>query len=184
MSSGTEGTLPETTAAKQEPSQTAAPDGGVQLWLDASGALTAEIDGARTHVHVRKCFPWSAPDTHLSLRDRDDKEVAHVVNVADLRPESRIALLAALKASSFVFEITSVAAIDEELEMRNWKATTLQGDRQFQTKLDEWPRALPNGGWLIRDVAADLYRIPPLRDLDPTSRKLLWPFVDAEETEG
>ena len=50
--------------------------------------------------------------------------------------------------------------------------------RSFQTHLDDWPRALPNGGILIRDVAGDLYRIAPPSQMDRKSRELLWAFVD------
>jgi hypothetical protein len=55
---------------------------------------------------------------------------------------------------------------------------TSQGDRSFQTRLDDWPRRLPDGGLLIRDITGDLYRIADVACLDGKSRALLWAFVD------
>jgi hypothetical protein len=46
------------------------------------------------------------------------------------------------------------------------------------TSVDEWPRQLPQGGFLFRDVAGDLYRLSRPARLDRGSRALLWAFVD------
>jgi hypothetical protein len=55
---------------------------------------------------------------------------------------------------------------------------TAQGNRSFQTRLDDWPRQLPDGTLLIRDVAGDLYRLVASEQLDRRSRTLLWSFID------
>jgi hypothetical protein len=55
---------------------------------------------------------------------------------------------------------------------------TLQGPRSFQTKRDEWPQEMPNGGLLIRDVAGDLFFIRDVGGLDDESRKRLAWYVD------
>jgi hypothetical protein len=44
--------------------------------------------------------------------------------------------------------------------------------------LDDWPRALPNGDLLIRDVAGDLYRLSSPEEMDKRSREQIWAFVD------
>ncbi len=41
-----------------------------------------------------------------------------------------------------------------------------------------WPRALPDGALLVRDVGGDLYRSPEPGSLDQKSGALLWAFVD------
>jgi hypothetical protein len=142
------------------------------------GRLLVVVDGRHVPVRLRQCFPWSEPYRHLSLRDREDREVALVEDPATLGDaESRRALEAALAEAGFVLEVTRVAAIEEEVEIRHWRVETRQGPRTFQTHLDDWPRTLPLGGLLIRDVAGDLYRLEPDR-LDAHSRELLWAFVD------
>jgi hypothetical protein len=127
---------------------------------------------------VRRCFPWSEPTRFLSLCDDDDSEVAFVAEPAELETGSRAALERVLAEAGFVFELVEVFEIDEEVELRQWRVRTSQGNRTFQTRLDDWPRELPDGSLLIRDVGGDLYRLVAPEYLDRKSRTLLWAFVD------
>ena len=148
------------------------------LRIAADGRLVVLIDSVPVPVRLRQCFPWSEPALHLSLRNDEDREVAIVDDPAELDPESRQAIEQALAEAGFVLEVTRVLEIDEEVEIRQWTVETRQGRRSFQTHLDDWPRALPNGGILIRDVAGDLYRLAAPSRMDKKSRELLWAFVD------
>jgi hypothetical protein len=142
------------------------------------GRLCARLGDAQRIVHVRRCFPWSEPARFISLRDDDGEEFAFVADAAELADQARAVLEAALAEAGFVFDITAVLAIAEEVELRDWRVRTRQGERRFQTRLDEWPGHLPGGGLLIRDVHGDLYRIAEPARLDAQSRRLLWAFVD------
>ena len=142
------------------------------------GRLLAVVGGKVVPVRLRQCFPWTEPSRHLSLRDTDDEEVGFVEDPADLAPGSRDALERALAEASFVLDVLRVLSVEEEVEIRQWRVETVQGARAFQTHLDDWPRTLPNGALLIRDVAGDLYRIADPTGMDPRSRELLWAFVD------
>jgi len=144
----------------------------------SSGRLIAIVDGQAVLVRLRQCFPWSEPNRHLSLRDEDDEEVALVEDPASLEPESRRALDEAVAEAGFVLEVVRVLAIEEEVEIRQWKVETKHGPRSFQTHLDDWPRTLPMGGLLIRDVGGDLYLLAAPGQLDRRSKELLWAFVD------
>ena len=55
---------------------------------------------------------------------------------------------------------------------------TRQGPRRFQTLRDEWPRPMPGGGIVLRDVAGDLYLVPDPKALDRASRDRLWALLD------
>lgn len=155
-----------------------AQDDKTVLRMGADGRLRAIVGGKSVSVRLRQCFPWSEPHRHLSLRDDDEREVVFVDDPALLEPESRRALEDALAVAGFVLEVTRVLDIDEEVEIRQWTVETVHGGRSFQTHLDDWPRVLPGGALLIRDVAGDLYRLPEPRELDRKSRELLWAFVD------
>ncbi|HZO19767.1 MAG TPA: DUF1854 domain-containing protein, partial [Gemmatimonadaceae bacterium] len=144
----------------------------------SSGRLIAIVDGQAVLVRLRQCFPWSEPNRHLSLRDEDDEEVALVEDPASLEPESRRALDEAVAEAGFVLEVVRVLAIEEEVEIRQWKVETKHGPRSFQTHLDDWPRTLPMRGLLIRDVGGDLYLLAAPGQLDRRSKELLWAFVD------
>ncbi len=150
----------------------------IELRTAGDGRLVAMIEGKPVSVRLRQCFPWSEPDQFLSLRDTEDQEVALVNDPASLGDESRRALEQALAEAGFVLEVTRVLAIDEEVEIRQWTVETEHGPRCFQTHLDDWPRALPMGGLLIRDVAGDLYRLAAPHEMDKRSKELLWAFVD------
>jgi hypothetical protein len=144
----------------------------------SDGRLFAIVDGETVAVRLRQCFPWSEPHRHLSLRDEDDDEVVLVDDPATLAPESRRAIEQALAEAGFVLEVVRVLSIDEEVEIRQWKVETKHGPRSFQTHLDDWPRVLPTGGLLIRDVGGDLYLLAAPGGMDRRSKELLWAFVD------
>ena len=150
----------------------------LELELLPDERLLARQDGRSSVVSIRQAFPWSDPRRYLSLRDKDNEEFAFVADPASLPPASRASLEAALVVAGFVMTVTRVVSIEEEVEVRHWHVETEQGNRCFQTRLDDWPRALPDGGILVRDVAGDLYHVPDPDALDRPSRKLLWAFVD------
>jgi hypothetical protein len=160
--------------------QTLELEGETALTLRSAGdgRLFAIVGGETVAVRLRQCFPWSEPHRYLSLRDEDDEEVALVEDPAALEPESRRAIEQALAEAGFVLHVVRVLSIEEEVEIRQWKVETKHGPRSFQTHLDDWPRALPMGGLLIRDVAGDLYFLGAPHEMDRTSKELLWAFVD------
>jgi hypothetical protein len=142
------------------------------------GRLWAAAAGEAVPVQVRRCFPWSAPTRFISLRDENEAEVALIRDTAHLDAASRSALERALAEAGFVFLITGVLEVEDEVEIRRWKVVTTQGPRSFQTRLDDWPTPLGQGGLLMRDLAGDLYRLEGSGMLDRRSRELLWAFVD------
>jgi hypothetical protein len=153
-------------------------DTDLALRRTEDGRLLARVEGKWVAVRLRQCFPWSEPGRYVSLRNEEDEEVALVEDPAALAPESCRALERAVVEAAFVLEVTRVLDVDEEVEIRHWTVETKHGRRTFQTRLDDWPRPLPMGGLLIRDVAGDLYRLPSPETLDARSRELLWAFVD------
>jgi hypothetical protein len=154
-------------------------ESGLALRSGADGRLIVVRRGATIPVRLRQCFPWSEPHRHLSLRDDEDREVGLIDDASTLDPESRHALERALAEAGFVLDVTRVVSVAEEVEIRQWTVETAHGGRRsFQTHLDDWPRVLPHGGLLLRDVGGDLYRFPEPRRMDRKSRELLWAFAD------
>jgi len=170
--------LAERVIAEIRAFERATEDDRIILHRRQDGQLWATRRGEERAVFVRRCFPWSEPKDYVSLRDSDEKEFALIRDFADLDDASREVLEQALVEAGFVLEITAIASVDEEVEIRNWKVETRQGPRSFQTRLDDWPRQVPSGGTLIRDVAGDLYYVKDPASLDKKSRDLLWAFVD------
>ena len=150
----------------------------LSLWRGEDGQLWAHGDGGPTPVRPVRCFPWSEPGRYVSLRDTDDEEVALVSDVGELKPDARRALAFSLLEVGFVMEIEAILELEEEIEIRTFKVRTRQGVRTFQTLRDEWPRELPGGGLLVRDVAGDLYVLRDTDGLDTRSRRLARAFLD------
>jgi hypothetical protein len=150
----------------------------VRIERRGDGRLCVARAGTLTPVRPIRCFPWSNPGAYISLRDDDDKEVALVADPATLDGGSRALLEAELAQAGFVLHIRRILAVTEELEIRVWKVETREGLRTFQTARDEWPWPLPGGSLLLRDVAGDLYLVPQSAELDPSSRRIFWPFMD------
>lgn len=150
----------------------------LRLTRRQDGQFAADWGGHHAVVQVTRCFPWTQPGGFISLRDADEREICLVDSPEQLDPASREVLQQALDEVSFVMEITAIHDLHEEYEIRTWRVTTRQGTRSFQTKRDEWPQEMPNGGLLIRDVAGDLFFIRQLANLDSDSRKRLAWYVD------
>ena len=150
---------------------------GARLELDAALRLWLYRGEHRVRVRPVRCFPWTAPGELVSLRDERDREELLVERLEQLDAASAGALQRALLGTGFVLEVCRVDSIVEDYEMRIWHAETRQGKRTFQTKLDEWPWAAPDGGHLVRDLAGDLFRLPPLDTLDEKTRRWLWAYV-------
>jgi hypothetical protein len=152
----------------------------VELRLErrADGQLWAVLGLEAVPVWVHRCFPWTAPGRFISLRDKEEEEVALVRDLSELEPESRRVLQSALLEAGFVLEVESVESIEDEIEIRTFRVRTRQGPRRFQTLRDEWPRPMPGGGILLRDVAGDLYLVRDPQALDRASRDRLWPLLD------
>jgi hypothetical protein len=148
------------------------------LTRHADGRLWFGLGEEARAVTVLRCFPWSEPGRYVSLRDDDGVERALVTDPAELDSRSREALESALAEAGFLLDVTEIRSVEEEVEVRDWQVETRQGPRRFQTRLDDWPRPLPGGGFLLRDVGGDLYRLPEPEDMDGRSQTLLWPFVD------
>jgi len=142
------------------------------------GQLIFLRDGERIPARVCRCFPWSEPGRFLSLRDEQDKELALIEDLTVLDGASREVLELAQAEAGFVLEIERIVSAEEVFEIRHFKVVTKQGPRTFQTKLDEWPREVPRGGYLLKDISGDLYHIPAPETMDERSQTILWGLVD------
>lgn len=161
-------------AAKQDtPAQQA-----LRLSRSPDGRTMVERNGEWVAVRVSSCFPWSAPDTYLSLRDSENIELALIPSLDDMNDGDRAILTQALRDAAFAFQVTRVVLVKKEFEIRQWEVICVEGPRVFQTKVDDWPRPLPPHGLLITDVTGDVYVIPDWTALDKQSRRELAPFVE------
>ena len=168
----------ETTAlSPHTPARVAPAAAPLRLRLGSGQMLWLDRDGKSVRVKPVRCFPWSAPQQLVSLRDDDDVEHHLVRDLHELDAASGEALCQAMQSVAFVLDVSAIESIAEDFELRVWKTQTRHGKRTFQTRLDEWPWESPDGGHLVRDISGDLFRLPPLETLDAKSREWLWAYV-------
>src|SRR2546427_35014 len=156
----------ETTIIRPERSRAHRSADELRLEWRTDGSLWAVRGEDERPVSVRRCFPWSEPTRHLSLRDSDEEEFALVTDPAELHPRSRAALEMALAVAGFVFEVTRVLEIEEEVEIRRWRVETRPGPRPPAPS----PSAVPTArSWrLSRKPPADS-AVCPTRPASSTS---------------
>ena len=150
----------------------------IRLQRLPSGEFGFSRDGEVIPVRTRRCFPWSEPTRFVTLRDGEDKELVLIEDLNALEPDSRAMIHEALAEADFVLEVESVLSVETEIDIRVWRVRTRQGECQFQTKMDDFPEVMPEGGLLFRDVVGNLFRVPATESLDERSRKLLWAYID------
>lgn len=141
------------------------------------GRLALQTEDGPEAVRITPCFPWSLPGQYLSLRNEEGEELCLIRDPEELDESSRRILREELDRCMGIFQIESISELRKEIELRCWEVLTTQGPRSFQTELDEWPRELPDGSFLVEDLFGDLYKVPPLKKLDPASQKRFWPLV-------
>ena len=160
-----------------------APQRAPKLERRIDGQLWATTGERESPVRVHRCFPWSEPQRYVSLRDDEQHELAFVADAGDLDSASRIALEEALAEAGFILEILAIREIHEEVEIRRWVVQTRQGQRSFQTRLDDWPRAVPGGGMVVIGYligpGAKMWRANPEQFTNRIEcTGLYWHFVD------
>ncbi len=151
----------------------------ISLRVLASGELILSQGEKEVSVYVHRCFPWSNPLNYLSLRDAQDGEHLLIRDLSDLDEKSQLALLEALKASEFCFQIEDIFEVFEEYELRVWKVRTDSGPRTFQTKLTDWPKSIPGGRYIVQDVYKDVFVMSPFDvNLPERAKKILSDLID------
>jgi hypothetical protein len=146
----------------------------------ADGRLTVKKPGesAETAVVIVRCFPWTRATEFISIRDDKGKEVVLIEALESLEPAQRQLVEAELAQRDFLSDITRIDSVSDEMELFHWKVMTTSGERTFLTNRHDYPRNLPGGMVLIKDVCGDQYLIKDPAKLDVKSRKLLWVYLD------
>jgi len=128
-------------------------------------------------TRATSCFPLTEPGKFVSLLDNEGEEVALIEDLSTVAADERVLIEEALRAGGFLFQVRAVLTVEGEHEVRVWTVDTEQGKRRFQTRLDQWPRPLDTGGYLIQDICEDLYFVRDPAEMDEKSRELLFAFT-------
>ena len=143
---------------------------------DESGRLVVRIEGCdrpQTDVRLVRYFPWSMPESYISVRTEDGKELAVIPGRDELDPASREVLDAELHHKVFNPRILRILDFSHEFGISSVKAETDRGEVFFQFRGRNAFRLLSPTRALIRDVDNNTYELPDFSALDATSQKHL-----------
>lgn len=142
----------------------------------SGGILGLVIDGELIpgRITARRMFPVSRPRQFLSIRDKDDKEIGVIRDLAPFPPEVQTLLDDDARHHYFVPEITRILVLKDEQGYYHWDVDTNRGRRGFYTKgPSESVRLQGQHRIFITDVEDCKYEIPDLRRLPRSSQALL-----------
>ncbi len=111
-------------------------------------------------VFVKRCFPWTHAEAFFSILDEKNVELMFIEDPQSLSLENQEVLKEYLLRTNFYFKVEKLIDIREDFELRNWQVITEQGARRFQTGLQDWPKQIPGGNFIIHDIAGDTYFLP------------------------
>ena len=150
-----------------------------ELIEDEQGRLVLRRPGIDdvVDVRVRRAFPWSAPDRHISVRDAEGKELLLIDSLEPLDVGRRTIIERSLADTSFVPRITSVQDVDVRFGYQQWRVRTDRGPAEFRVQEREDIRFLPDGRFRIKDADGTVYEMVRLDELDEASRRAVEPLI-------
>ena len=143
---------------------------------DPTNKLVVHLAGREEPVvgaQVARCFPWSLPETHISVRDADGKEVVLLESLDDLPDQARGVVEEELRDKVFNPKILRIANMKEEFGITSVTAETDRGEVTFQIRGHENIRRLSPVRALFRDVDGNTYDLPDITALDAASQRHL-----------
>ena len=153
--------------------------GSFALIADEQGKLTLRRPGEEDikDVRIRRAFPWSRPDRHVSIRSSEGKELLLIDDAATLSADVRQLIESNLSATVFIPRIARVDEVDVRFGYQQWKVQTDRGPADFRVQEREDIRFLPDGRFTLKDADGNLYELPRLADLDDHSLKSVEPLI-------
>lgn len=147
--------------------------------LNELGQIVLRLAGREepfVDVRVARCFPWSLPETYISICDKDGKELVLLRNLLGLEPQSRELIQRELRDKAFCPRIQRVLSCKSEFGVTSITALTDRGEVTFQVRSREDIRILSPTRAIFRDADGISYELADLNSLDPVSQKHLRDF--------
>ena len=131
--------------------------------------------GRYTRLRAYRATPVSNPHRYVSIGYEDEQgmicEVGMVRDLGHLPAPARECVEAALRVRYFIYRVTRITRLKEDLGILLWEVETDRGPKQFSIGRDH-SRVGPWGehGRVIRDMDENRYVIPDMRELDMLGR--------------
>ncbi len=146
---------------------------GFNLSTDQRGRLVLRRAGQEdvVDVRLRRAFPLTHLNRHISLRSSDGKELLLIDNLENLPGADRELIEQTLAGESFVPQIRRVENVDVRFGYQQWKVQTDRGAAEFRVQEREDIRFLADGRFRIKDADGNVYEMPAVAKMDEGSRR-------------
>jgi hypothetical protein len=123
-------------------------------------------------VFFHRCFPFETPDEYISVLNKDGREYAMILNLAEMPEEAQEIIRAELDRKYLCPTVTRIKSLKEKLGYSFWEVETDKGDMNFSMH-DTYRNIarVGDGMLIISDVDGNRYRIDDVAALDRKSFK-------------
>jgi len=142
----------------------------------ATGELLVHLAGRDEPVpdaRIARCFPWTVPESFISVCDADGRELALLTSLDELDPDSRAVARQEMQGKVFNPKILRVVEFKHEFGLTTITAETDRGEVCFLIRSRDDVRVLSPVRALFRDVDGNTYELPDLTALDAASQRHL-----------
>ena len=146
-----------------------------ELHHDAWGRLVATLPDGTVHADVEpaRAFPWTAPDTAVTILDADGREILLLHALDGMSPQSRAALEREFANRDFVPSIVRVLQSSGPWPPCVWQVETDRGPATVTIDSEDDVRRLSDRRVLIADNSGLRFLIPDVQKLDAVSLRHL-----------
>jgi len=131
-------------------------------------------------VAVHRCFPFSAPDEYISIRESDEssQEIGLIQKLDDWDHDTQAMLREQLELRYFNPKITRIKHVREEYGYAYWDVGTDRGDCRFVVRMGSGTVIhIGSGRYMVTDVDGNRFKIPNIHTLSPQEMKKLDMFI-------
>jgi hypothetical protein len=167
--------------SSSSPAATACPAAAIeQISRNEAGQVVVRLKGEAEPVVdavVARCFPWTLPESYISIRDRKGKEMSLLKTLAELDPASREVIEEEIRDKIFNPKIRRILSHAREFGVTSITADTDRGEVTFQIRTRDDIRVLSPTHLLLRDADGSTYEVADLSRMDAASRRHLEQYL-------
>ena len=136
-----------------------------------------ELNGEYHRMRAYRAMPVSEPRHYISIGYQTGigaiREIGMLPELSELPARTRECVDAALRVRYFVYNVSRIARLNEDLGVLLWEIETDRGPKHFsigrdRSRVGEWGEY----GRVVRDMHENRYVIADMRRIDPGSRTL------------
>ena len=128
------------------------------------------------NLEPRRLFPFTAPDTFVTLLGEGEKEAALIHSLDELDEASRRAVEECFEEYYLIPEVTAVLHVEDKAGSFKWKVKTDRGVVEFHIRNRQSDIKQDGDILLMRDSNDNRYRID-LKKLDAKSMKRILSYI-------